>query len=181
MKIYVHQIPVNGRTHTISHQDTWVQEEIEKALEGTLLECQAEITLCNHNHQVHVEGTIKSKIQISCDICGEDIEIRFDGNINLIYVPANSIKPNLVPKNKKDLDKIQEMLSLKKEDLEVGWYYDGVLDLGVVITEYLLINKDSIVQCKDDNVTRIAEGECLVLPTKGAKNTYNPFAGLDLS
>ena len=181
MKLFAHQIPVHGRTYLIKSDDNWVREEIEQALDGILLDCSAELTLSNHNTRVQVEGTQMTKIQLNCDVCAADVEVSFEGDLKLSYLPANSPTPDLIPKNKKDLEKINDLISLEEEELDVGWYYDGVLDVGVVLTEYLLISKATIIQCKDENVRRIKAGECRSFPNKGSKNTYNPFAGLDLS
>ena len=181
MKLPVHQIPVHGRTYQIGLDDNWVRQEIETVLEGKLISFSGELTILNHNSRVQVTGSIEVTLQLQCDICATDIKVNLDGDLNLFYLPDHSPTVGLIPKTKKDLEKINEMISLNEEDLDAGWYFDGILDVGVVLSEYLLIKKSTIVQCKDDNVTRINAGECREFPTKGSKNTYNPFAGLDLS
>jgi hypothetical protein len=180
MKIYVHQIPYQGQTYSVTKEDNWLLEEIERVLECTLQHCEAEITLQNFNNQVRAKGSVCVTIQMYCDLCAEEIELSLVDEVNLLYLSSNTPNPDLVPKNKRELDKINQMISLEEEQLDAGWFYDGVIDLGVVITEHLLILKQNIVQCKDDNVRRVKEGSCRQYPTEGSKNTYNPFAGLDI-
>ena len=181
MKIYVHRIPINGRNYSLTNNETWLQKSLEDALGGDLVHCDAELALQRHDDQVHVSGQMRMGMRVSCDLCGDDIEIGFDGKINLFYVSANSPQPDLLPKSEKDLERINDMFSLNKDDLEEGWYYDGVLDLGVVLAEHVLINKESVVSCQTTNAKRLTEGLCKSTPTEGSKNTYKPFAGLNLS
>ena len=178
--MYVHKIPVHGHIYTFNRKDTWLQEAIEKVLECTVVECDIELNMQNCNSQVRATGHVKVVIQQACDLCADDVTVSFEDKINLLYLSSSTPDPDFVPKNKKELDKINNMISLQEEELDVGWYYDGMIDLAVVITEHLLIVKQGIVQCKDTNVRRLQEGECREFPTEGSKNTYNPFAGLEI-
>ena len=180
MEIKVQRITGQGQLHSFSEKDSWVKECIEQSLQGTLEKCTASISLRNYNDQVQVSGNVEVVIRLFCDVCAAEVNVSFNDPINLLYVPAESPDPNVLPKTEKDLEKIQVMVSLGQDDLDIGWYYDGTLEMRLVLTEHLLIQKQSILQCKDENVVRVSEGECLNLPSKGSKNTYKPFAGLDI-
>lgn len=179
MKIFVHQIPVQNKMISFSKDSSWAVNALEKAADGKAGNCQGELTLHRREDRVRVTGDIDISAQRICDICGGLVEVTLPKNLALLYDPQPEFEINLEGASSKE-----EELVLEENELDLGWYEDGQLDLSIVLSEHIILNLNNIVQCSNENVKRLEAGECQSIDSgksqKEPKNTYKPFANLNI-
>ena len=147
---------------------------LEDTVGGRAKICQGDLILHRRDERVRVSGEVSLGVERECDICGSLVELRIPKAVLLTYEPL----PEYDETSEGNLKKEEEFL-LEEDELDLGWYENGQLDLAVVLAEHVLLNLNHLVQCADENVHRLEPGECKTLErgrTKKTQNTYKPFA-----
>jgi hypothetical protein len=179
MKILVHQILVQNKKISFSKDSSWAVNTLEEAIDGKAEHCEGELTLHRREDRVRVTGDVVLSAKRNCDICGGLIEITLSKELALLYDPQPEFEITLEGSTSKE-----EELVLEENDLDLGWYEDGQLDLSIVLSEHIILNLSNIVQCSDENVKRLEAGKCQSIDSakseKEPKNTYKPFANLNI-
>lgn len=182
MKVPVNQIPSNYKTVEVKTPVEWVQNACQNAILGDWMQCDGVMVLKKHQERVIVEIEVDFKVECGCDRCGDHLLYSDQIRQHLVYVPdVDLMQEDFVKYDKHAIhsEKVVQEVLLGDDDLDVGWYADGVLDLDVVLTEAILLIKPSLLICDQSKTKRVDEGTCRDLPTEGQKNTHKPFAGLD--
>ena len=181
-RIAVPRIPVHARTYPLSLDVPWLGRSCQAAIDAVWSECNGSVTLQRYEERVEVMADISYRVECACEVCGSPVEYQHRSNQPLIYLPSNfendRNRQSRLPKTARDLDKISHQIALDDEDLDVGWYDNGEIDLSIVITELIVLDRPSLIACNNDNVVRIVDGECVTFPTESGKNTHKPFANL---
>lgn len=188
MKIVVEHVPVQGKEVSFSFGDSWVQQACVDSKTGQFIDCQGTMKLLRSQQQVvvHVQGGFHT--ECNCDRCGDLVAYKDTLATELVYVPesvADARQPDLMdvlPSSARDLDKIDQQIALENDELDLGWYADGQLDLSLVLTEAISLQAPMLITCNLPCVTRIDSGTCRNVPMDtdddNDKNMYKPFAGL---
>lgn len=168
-RIAVLRIPEQGRTYGVSIGLPWLGSACEAGLEGTWNRFDGEIRLQRLRERVEVCPNITSSVQTYCESCGAEIVVEQSYVQTLVYLPSNfdpRDKSNRLPKSVKELERISNQVGLDEDDLDIGWYDNGELDVAGSITEMILLRQPSLLHCGLDSVTRIDEGTCLFSATE---------------
>lgn len=179
MKIFVHHIPVTNKKIQLKGNEEWLHNMIREDHHGELLSCEGELILHRREDLVQVKGNLTLVFERSCDVCGEAISLTLDQEVSLLYdaFPETQEEEEQTQQKRKEEETV-----LQEDELDIGWYDNGKLDLSAVLSEHITLNIEPIVQCSDANVKRLVAGTCQTIPVpadkKENKNTYNPFANL---
>jgi uncharacterized metal-binding protein YceD (DUF177 family) len=163
MKINIQQITEQGMKHSFSTEE-WVVASMETGLGGKILEATVALHLDRFAKRVQVEVEYSFIGSCLCTRCAQNIEIAFSGEESLLYDP-------LV------LEEAEEQ-ELHEEDLEIGWYEDGKLDLPTVICEAVVLSLPSRIYCDLEIVRRKAKEGCYTPPKQEERTLGNVFADL---
>lgn len=163
------RIPEQGRTYLVSLGLPWLGSACEAGLEGTWNRFDGEITLQRLRERVEVCPNIVSSVQTHCESCGAEIVVEQSYVQSLVYLPSNfdpRNKTNRLPKSIKELERISNQVGLDEDDLDIGWYDNGELNVAASITEMIVLNQPSLLHCGLEGVTRMDEGTCLFSATE---------------
>jgi uncharacterized metal-binding protein YceD (DUF177 family) len=140
---------------------------LTEALEGPLLsaEGQLRVSSLQKGGRVDVRVTGRAVAQRACDRCSEAVELSVETDEQLLYFPEEDQRSVQVGE-----------LELKSEDLEVGWYRGGVLDLADVVREAFALAVPPRCVCVDEVACEARTQRLLGLA--GAAGAHGPFAGL---
>ena len=87
--------------------------------------------------KILVEGNIKTQLELECSRCLEHFPSSIDENFQVIFEPSS---PNVN----------EEEVELKKEDLNIEFYKEGIIDLTEVVREQILLSIPMIPICKEN-------------------------------
>lgn len=163
------RIPEQGRTYGVSIGLPWLLAACQDGLEGTWSRFEGEIRLQRLKERVELCPNVDSSVQTYCESCGAEIVVEQSFEQTLVYLPSNfdpTDKTNRLPKSVKDLERISNQVGLDDDDLDIGWYDNGELDVAAAITEMIVLQQPSLLRCGLDGVTRIEDGECLFSATE---------------
>ena len=158
------RIPEQGRTYSVSLDLPWLQKACESASNGTWTKFDGEIILQRLKERIEVCPSIQAIVQTFCECCGAEIVVAHSLEQPLVYLPSNfdpRNKQNRLPKNVKELERISNQVGLDDDDLDIGWYDNGELDVSSTIIEMIVLNQPSLLHCGLDEVTRVEAGDCL--------------------
>jgi uncharacterized metal-binding protein YceD (DUF177 family) len=140
--IVVEDIPARGRHVRFSRSDAWAALAAASALDGDVAELSGLLHLTRGRRQeVRVKAEAHAVAQRVCDRCGQPTQLTVDADEELAYLP-------LVPPARAANAKPDEV-ELAEEDLDVGWYEGGVVDLETVVSELLALAAPMRVTCVD--------------------------------
>lgn len=172
MKIRVDQIPDGGVEVEVEDQ-AWAVQATAAAFDGAEATLTGTIHVEAFDDQVRVTGSLRATTRRACDRCGMDLDIERQDAIELHYVPRGSRDGG-------------ESRNLKKDELDIGFYDVGALDLAFVIEEHFALSLPTRLAC-DAPGTRVADGEPCGAPDPGV-DTEKPvdprfaaLAGLKLN
>lgn len=163
MKINIMQVTERGMKLSCSDEE-WVVAAFDEALDGSIQECSAEIELDRYDKRIEARVRYSLVGRISCSRCDQEIEVGFSGAESLLFDP------------KTETD--EEEVELQGEDLDIGWYDDGKLDLQDVICETVVLSFPARIHCKMDAVRVPANAGCYEPPEKEERTLENMFADL---
>ena len=75
-------------------------------------------------------------------------------------------------------DAPEEEHELHEEDLDIGWYEEGKIDLADVVCEAIVLDLPMVIHCDLDFVTKPNPQGCLVLEPRKENTLENLFADL---
>ena len=150
-------------THSFS-QEEWVIKAIEEGLEGRVREASVEVSLSRHDKRVSAMVTCTIAGTCSCTRCAQDLQIALSFAETLQYDPIG------------EEHETEEELDL--EELDIGWYEDGKLDLATVICEVVVLSLPARIHCSSEVVTKKPEGTCYVPSQEEDRTLENLFAGI---
>jgi uncharacterized metal-binding protein YceD (DUF177 family) len=166
MKIVVEGIPSTGREVPVGLREEWARVAAAEAIDGppSTLAGRIIVTKASAKGVVHVDLDVNARTTTVCDRCGEATERGAHPKVRLLYAPEE--------KGTEAYDGGE--LELEADDLDLGWYADGHLDLSDVLREALALALPTRTLCADS-------AECdrrtdLLLST--TRSTGGPFAAL---
>ena len=121
--VVVEQIPDSGSQVTISPGLPWVTAVVEAVTGGKDAECTGTVTVHQVKRRVIVTGQLEASATCICERCGDGFSLTVASELDLVYVPSGGAHPN----NDRELG---------ENDLDVGWYDGGVLNISDVISFY---------------------------------------------
>ena len=163
MKINIMRITQRGMPFSFTNEE-WVVSALQEALEGTVKECSVNVELDRYEKRVEARTTYSLVGTILCSRCAQDIVIDVSGAETLLFEPF--------------VESAEEEVELTGEDLDIGWYEDGKLDLNSVICEAAVLSLPTRVHCGMEIVRVRAQGNCYTPPEKEERTLENLFADL---
>jgi uncharacterized metal-binding protein YceD (DUF177 family) len=166
MKIVVDGIPAGGRQVDVGLRDAWANEAATEALDGPVQRLVGRIQLDRASQKgvVLVDVDVEATSSTPCDRCGEPCERVAHPVCRLLYGPEE--------KGSAAYDGGE--IELQAEDLELGWYARGELDLGSVLREALALELSPRTVCADSAACD-RRTDALLSATRSADG---PFTGL---
>ncbi len=131
MRVPVNGLPAAGKTFEIHLRIDWAREAATEALDGEPDRLEGELTLVPASDRglVDVSGTLLAQRAASCDRCGEACTHGAQADVRLLYAPE--------ARDDEAFDGGE--IELDADDMDLGWYADGALDLASVVGEALAL------------------------------------------
>ena len=145
-------------------KEDWVIAAFDDALDGSVKECSAQIELDRYNKRIEARVRYSLVGLISCSRCDQEIVVSYSGAESLLFDPKSETE--------------EDEVELQADDLDIGWYDDGKLDLKDVICETVVLSFPARIHCKMDIVRVQASGGCYEPPEKEERTLENMFADL---
>ena len=163
MKINIMQVTERGMQFSFSDEE-WVVAAFDEALDGQVKECSAQVELDRYTKRIEARVRYSLVGSISCSRCSQNIEVSFSGAEILLFDPKTEPQ--------------DEEIELQVDDLDIGWYDDGKLDLKDVICEAVVLSFPSRIHCSMDVVRVPSSDGCYTPPQKEERTLENMFADL---
>ena len=164
LRIVVENIPDDGLDVRIHADAAWASEAARIALEGPVRALTGDVRVGKKGARVRVDGHVDVSTVRACERCGEDVELALAVDPELEYVPAQ----------KGD----EEELELESEDLDVGWYENGGLEMADVLCEALSLALPPRVVCEDAAACDARTAALLSTEGKSGNPGHPGFAAL---
>ena len=142
MRIPVEGIPAVGRRIAFGLRDEWALEAATSSLERAPATLTGELSLHVASRRaglIRVEASIQATTGASCDRCGEACELSMEELSVLLYAPEESGGEAY------DGGEIE----LSAEELDLGWYRGGAIDLPAVLREAVALALPARIVCTD--------------------------------
>lgn len=136
MRIVVAGIPRPGLEVIVDPAKDWVRDAATVALDAEPSSVGGQLDIQARGKKVEVRGDVNASAPATCDRCGTDFERSVQTELALAYLPEGR-------------GAFEAELELGADDLDVGWYRDGELDLGDVLREALALALPSRTICSD--------------------------------
>jgi uncharacterized metal-binding protein YceD (DUF177 family) len=138
VRIVVENLPANGRTIAFELADAWAREAATTALEAppTALSGTLEIAPPVAKGRIEVVARVTATAEHTCGRCTEPVVLAVDAEVPLTYVPAGEAAA-------------EEDEPLSEDELDIGWYAAGELDLAQVVGEALALQLPARIACAD--------------------------------
>ena len=147
MKIPVHHITEQGYKVEID-QEPWFVQAAQDAVGGTLLSAKGSFSLTRQAQRVSIQVSYRLKAKMPCMRCAYGISLCLQKDHLLHYEPLSE-------------DETREEIELAEEDLDIGWYEEGKIDLSVVLCEAVTLDLPMVIHCANDFVTDPNPQGCL--------------------
>ncbi len=137
MRLLVENLPANGRTVTFELADEWARDAAAVALDGApvALSGGVELSAPTGKGRVLVTATVAARVDRVCDRCAEPVVLEVAGAMSLLYLPSG--------------EPVEENAdAIPEQDLDVGWYPGGELDLAQVLSESIALQLPPRVTCE---------------------------------
>jgi len=118
MKIVIAEIPPEG-------VDVELKEHFK--FDDSLFPAQANLKIQKVGTEVLIKGTVRAEVQLQCRRCLKDFESSVDASVDVVYHPVEELRD-------------EEKHGLKVEELDMGFYSGGELDLSDLIKEQVVLN-----------------------------------------
>ncbi len=118
------------------------------AMEGELTQLQGKLHIEAHEGRVVVHGELQVGARRACERCGQPLELRVGGDVELVYLPE---EPSLLGGERE----------IEAEDLDVGWYSGEALVLEDVVSEAVALLLPHLVACVDSKECSMRTQELL--------------------
>jgi len=137
LRIPVDSIPRAGRTIEVGLDLAWAREAAAEALELDPTSLVGSLELgAPQRGVVTVVVRLRAEAGATCDRCGEGFSLDVDTRADLSYAPAGEARED-------------DEVELEDDELELGWYDDGALDLAAVLQEAIALALPSRYTCPD--------------------------------
>lgn len=172
MKVRLDQIPDDG--FEIPELGEWAQTAAGIALEGRAQSLEGHLHLIAYGDEIRVTGSLAVVARRPCDRCAVDLVVDLGGPVDLHYVPAGSRATG------------ESTRSLHNDELDIGFYPAGEIDLAAVVEEYFALVAPGRLACEVPGA-RVADGESCGAPKVGVETEkpvdprFAVLAGLKLS
>ena len=181
-KIGAMRVPTRGMTIDLDSDVDWVKHALLEGIAGDWVSFKGILTLKRMDERLDAAVNLTYTVECPCEVCGATLRYMHCAEIELVYQPF-TLDPRRsrhvkAPQTVKDLEKISHQVTLQEDQLDMGWYENGELDLATVLTETLVLEHPSLLACDHPETERLDDGECVTFPTEGQKNTHKPFANL---
>ena len=155
-KIPAMRIPTRSMEIPLSKQLSWVEPSVELAIGGNWTTLTGTLELERIDERLDAHVSLSYVVECLCEICGARISFANSVETSLVYVPF-TLDPRKsrhvkLPKTVKDLEKISHQVTLQEDQLDVGWYDNGELDLSTVLTEVAILARPSLLSCDLESV-----------------------------
>ena len=139
MRVPVNGLPAAGKLIAFDRHAEWARAAASLALDGEVERLEGELTLVPASDRglVSVSGVLFAERSASCDRCGEPCTHGARVEVQLLYAPE--------ARDDESFDGGE--IELAAEDLDLGWYADGALDLASVLGEALALEVPSRIRC----------------------------------
>lgn len=87
MKIRLNEIPQEGRTYTFSRETGELNAVLEELVQDHDYDVELHIKPIGHAYEMR--GTVKTKMNEVCSLCGWDLELPVDRKVNEILIEEN--------------------------------------------------------------------------------------------
>ena len=138
-KIGAMRIPTRGMTIDLDIDVDWVQQALLEGISGNWVSFEGIMTVKRMDERLDAEVHLTYAVECPCEVCGATIRYVHSAEVELIYQPF-TLDPRRsrhvkAPQTVKDLEKISHQVTLQEDQLDMGWYENGELDLATVLTE----------------------------------------------
>ncbi len=147
MRIVVEELSVKGFDVAFSKADGWASASAGEALEGDVVALTGQMRLerspraVAKGQGVVVQVDADARVRRPCDRCGRDTEFDVAAHERMVFVPTGTDVEGTPAAGERELD---------EDELDVGWFSDGVLLTEDVLSEALVLNAPPRVSCVDD-------------------------------
>ena len=168
MRIVVAELPRGGRQIPVDATVDWIVEAASEALEAvpSRLDGVLDFSFPARAMRVDVRCRIQAEADRGCDRCGESAGVVVGCDELLLYFRAGAA------------EEVSAEVELDAEDLEVGWYEDGVIDAASVLREALTLAMPSRVLCENAEDCERRTVELLARAHEGQPVGHPAFAVL---
>jgi uncharacterized metal-binding protein YceD (DUF177 family) len=135
VRVQVDRIATAGEEVVVDGTKEWAVTAATQALESAPTVLSGTLELNRDGRKVHVGGKIKAVRIRACDRCGQPVSQSIEAKPDLVYYPA--------PGNPTD------EAELMVEELDIGWFEKGALDLTSVLSETLALSLPNRTLCED--------------------------------
>ncbi len=142
MRIPVEGIPAVGRRIPFGMREAWAVEAAAGSLDRAPEHLEGALALSIASRRaglIQIEATIDARAPAACDRCGEACELRVREVSTLLYAPEES------GGDAYDGGEIE----LSVQDLDLGWYRDGAIELADVVREAVALALPFRIVCTD--------------------------------
>jgi len=136
VQIVVDQISDQGREVELSTAHTWALNAASLAMGSTPSIVQGRLAITEGRSVVTVMAAFRTEAVVPCARCGEDTGLVLLIDDAVTYRPQDPCAPT-------------GEIELSEDDLDVGWYTEGVLNLDEVLTELVSLAMPVRVVCDD--------------------------------
>ena len=176
------RIPPRPSVYTLNPDVEWVRNALLEAISGDWISFDGTLTVQRMDERLDTSLVLHFAVECPCEVCGSTIRYAHSATVELVYQPF-TLDPRKsrhvkAPQSAKDLERISHQVTLKEDQLDMGWYENGELNLATVLTEAIVLEHPTLLSCSHEQTERLEDGECITFPTEGQKNTYKPFANL---
>ena len=168
MKVRLKGIGQAGEQHDLGLSTEWAKEAAQDAMEtvpeairGTL-----ELSSLHDDGRVDVRCQLETRGERVCERCGEHTQFEVEVDTLLLFFPEGR-----VPNGTGDIE-------LDREDLDVGWYREGVIDLADVVREALILGMPPRVLCAEADSCDARTRSLLEKSLEGMPKGHPAFAAL---
>lgn len=130
---------------TLTGEEPWVREAVALATDtepALVRSVHADLSLRGYGDSARVQLAVSLEVVRPCDRCGEPIGWRFQCEQELAYA--------------EDRGADEAPRELTAADLDIGYFHQGKLDLGDVLSEHVALSLPEAVTC-DTPDTRVIE------------------------
>ena len=147
MRIVIETIPEDGVKLDVQLDQSWAGSVASTVLEATPQTLEGDLLVRMRGRMVQVRGAVEASGPRECERCGEPITLTLHTDVDLCYVPAE------------DQPSGHGEVHLAPGDLDVGWFYEGALDMSDVLSEALALELPARIVCSDTTACdrRVAE------------------------
>jgi uncharacterized metal-binding protein YceD (DUF177 family) len=132
----------------------WVVRGSQRALGVEALAVEGHLEVSRQGRGILVEGELDSRHRQPCDRCLAELEVRLSGTVMLSYEPEEEA-----------FQGGEEEVGLEADQLDVGWFTGGALELEQVICEQLALWLPDPMTCEESESARVNDdGRVCELP-----------------